>query len=155
MLRANELSVGSVSDASPLTLVLPRNQYEHLVLVGSGASGTAAIVLSEESKFYWLNAPDCTGWRGILVPNVRIELDETSIFYPDYNTPIPGSLVRKECQLLAHAASDSFLTNTIILEDDLPATAAGAAAGFFNWQIVLGSGQEKRVLHKVAARQSC
>lgn len=151
MLSANEFSVGSISKASAVTLVLPRREHEEAFLVGTSPKGTAAVFLSGTYRFRWMEATGNTHWSGLLIPNVHIEVDETSLFHTDYTHVKPGTLLRKGAQLLINTVDSERhfgVSTPIVLEDGL-ADTEGQPAGFSKWQIVIGTGHEKRVLYSV------
>jgi hypothetical protein len=156
MLSANEFLVGSISKASALTLVLPRREHEEAFLVGTSPKGTAAVFLSGTYQFRWMEATGNTHWSGLLIPNVRIEVDETTLFHTDHVHAKPGSLLRKGPQLLIHAVDSERhfgLPTPIVLEDGLLDTEE-QSAGFSKWQIVIGTGYEKRILYSVHVQQN-
>lgn len=85
----------------------------------------------------------------MIVPNTRIEIDETSVYNPDIHGHHPGVLVREGPKLIIRGkAQHSFGRSVpVTVESGLPAGKGGAA--FTRWQVVVGRGDEKRVLHKV------
>lgn len=155
MLAATEFSVGTIGDATPLTLILPRSQYETLVLIGrSEQNGNpAAFFFGERQLFQWFECAGNDHWKGVQIPNVQIEVDETSVFHPEEQWPKAGCVVRHSTVLVAMAKPSSFnssrATEAVVLVQDLP--PASQKAAFSQWQIVLGSGPEKRILHLVDA----
>lgn len=153
MLSASEFTVGTIGAATPLTLVVPRNTHEEVILIGRCSSGPAAIFLGQSHQFQWFESTGNEHWCGLLIPSVRIEVDVTSVFDPSHLHPRLGTVVRKGTQLVAQARASSIqsLSESIVLEDNLsPASADGA--GFLRWQVVLGSGREKRVLHDISIK---
>jgi hypothetical protein len=157
MLSASEFTVGSIGQATPLTLVLPRYAHEETILIGHCSSGPAAFFLRERHQFQWFESAGNEHWHGLLIPDIRIEVDETSVFNPNHLQPKLGTVVREGTQLVAKAkaSSNRFFNGleSVVLEDGLPPTS-DEAAGFLRWQIVLGSGREKRVLHEVSVEQT-
>lgn len=151
MLSAREFTVGSIAQASPLSLVLPRNSYEETILIAQGPSGPAAFFLSERAQFNWFESTGNEHWHGLIIPDIRIEIDERSIFDPHRVQPKLGTVVRRENQLIVQAKAKAFSSfpEPIVLENDLP-PASTAGAGFFRWQVVLGAAQDKRVLYEVS-----
>lgn len=157
MLSASEFTVGSIGQALPLTLVLPRYPHEETILIGQCSNGTAAFFLGGNHQFQWFESAGNGHWHGLLIPDIRIEVDETSIFNPNHLQPKLGTVVREGTQLVAKAKATSNHSfsglESIVLEDGLPPTS-DEAAGFLRWQIVLGSGREKRVLHEVSIQRT-
>ncbi|WP_295964727.1 hypothetical protein [uncultured Xanthomonas sp.] len=153
MLSANEFTVGSVSQASPLALVLPRQSHEMTMLIGQSHEGPAAVILSQSHLFQWFGVEGNTSWHGLIVPDVRIEIDPESVFSPNYAQPRPGSVIRQGTQLFLAAKANSFGNfngyDPIVLEDGLISTS-NETAGFYRWQVTIGTGQEKRILQIVS-----
>ena len=153
MLSTSAFTIGSVAQATPLTLVLPHNTYEETILIGFCTSGPAALFLSGTYQFDWFESASNDSWHGLLIPKVYIEVDETSVFDPRQLASKPGTVVRKGTQLVAQANQNSGRSfrklAPVVLEDGLPPISE-EGAGFLRWQIVLGSGREKRVLHEIS-----
>lgn len=153
MLSTSAFTIGSIGQAAPLTLVLPRNRYEETILIGLCSNGPAALFLSGTNQFDWFESASNDSWHGLLIPKVYIEVDETSIFDPRQLESKSGTVVRKGTQLIAQANQNpgrSFRKLApVILEDGLPPISE-EEAGFLHWQIVLGSGREKRVLYEIS-----
>ena len=72
-------------------------------------------------------------WHGLITPNVRIEVDEASIFDPGRTEAKPGTVIRHGTQLIAKAKSltASRDLDPIILEDGRTDTSE-EHAGFFS-----------------------
>jgi len=152
MLSANEFTVGSIGQATPLSLVLPRHEHEETILIGKCLGGTAAFFLGDRERFKWFESSGNNHWHGLIIPNVRIEVDEASIFDPGRTEAKPGTVIRHGTQLIAKAKSltASRDLDPIILEDGLTETSQ-EHAGFFRWQVVVGFDSNRRVLHAVSA----
>lgn len=155
MLAASEFSVGTIGEAAPLTLILPRREYEPIALIGcaAGDESPAVFFLDDRNMFKWFKCAENQHWSGIQIPGVQIEVDETSVFDPDHNWPKPGCVVRQSTQLVAVAESSSFYssrgTEAVVLVEDLAPSSQRAA--FSRWQISLGRDALKRILHIVDA----
>lgn len=147
MLKATEFAVGHLGDASPLSLMLPRTKYEEVILVGNVEGIATAVILSGQHQFLCFAGAGNTNWKGLIIPNVHIEVDETSLFDPDASGTPPGSIVRRDTRLTIHAREERpFGSGTAVtLQDSLP-SAERLRAGFTQWQIVVGEGTSKRVL---------
>ena len=88
------------------------------------------------------------------MPNVAIEIDETSILDASEGQPL-GVLVRKHTRLSIRAQRDPHRSaSTIAIVADLPACHANESAAFARWQIVVGEGLSKRVLKTFDAREA-
>lgn len=151
MLSAREFITGSAGDATPLTLVLPRHAQEIVMLVGGSADRPVALCLSGSHCFHSFLAVNNRHWFGILISGVRVEVDEASIGGSNYGQSLAGTVIRKDSRLLVQPAG--YNDPAVVLEEGLPATIDGAAS-FSRWQVVLGAGVDKRVLHTVSLNQA-
>ncbi|MDH5835270.1 hypothetical protein [Luteimonas kalidii] len=154
MLGAEEFSVGTIGDATPLALILPRNEHEPTALIGRATQGDARAIffLDDRNLFKSFECAGNSHWTGLQIQGVRIEVDETSAFDPERQWPKAGCVLRQSTQLLAVAAGNfqsSRGTELVLLVDDL--APASHKAAFSRWQISLGQGFEKRVLHSIDA----
>lgn len=147
MLSVNEFTVGTLESTAPLSLLLPRSKYEFCVLVGHGESSPVAVVLSEQFAYCRLETKGSENWKGLIVPNVRIEVDESSLFNPDQEGTPVGTVLRLDTQLVVTAKHEGFLGSTsfIGLYNGLAPTG-GQRAGFYRWRVVIGEGLDKRTL---------
>lgn len=152
MLEAHEFTVGPLADAKPLTLVLSRgNAYGAPFLVGSFADEVIAVFLGGEHRYRAFRTAENDSWDGILVPDVRIEVDETSAFDPTGQRTVFGAVICKGSGLDLNAHSDNWrgVVWPITLVEGADA-AARTCVGFSRWNVVLGGGSEKRVLFNVS-----
>jgi hypothetical protein len=147
MLSPAEFFVGSLGDASGLTLVLPRGKYDCTAIV-SQAGGTAMVVFLEGQ--FRFSCFDCTGndaWKGVLIPNVRLEVDETSA--EEDGGPL-GALVRRDTRLVIRTKSEHGVGAGVTpLLTNLTPGHQGMVAAFTRWCIVIGEGVDKRELKTV------
>jgi hypothetical protein len=148
MLSPNEFSVGCIGDAALLTLVLPRGKYEYPILVTCASGSPFAIFLEGEHRFMTFDCTGNTTWKGLLMPDVKLEVDETSIVDQDQSNVPLGCLVRKGSQLSISARQERGFRSGLMtpLVVDLVPTRDGMEAAFSRWQIVLGDGIAKRVI---------
>ncbi|GFE67252.1 hypothetical protein [Litoreibacter roseus] len=146
MLSPSEFTVGKVGTAMPLSLILPTSKYEETLLVGQLDELPTAVFLSGQHKSMFFKTEGNESWGGLIIPSVRIEIDETS-FVDEYSSEAPMlSVTRTDTKLVVAARSErSFGQVQITLHEGLDSTGE-AKAKFANWQIVLGKGQDKRVL---------
>lgn len=154
MLSAKEFTVGSLADASPLSLVLPRGRYEATALIGRVKSGPAAVFLDGDFKFGFFESSGAENWRGLIIPNVNVEMDEDSLFDPQSDLPSLGALVRTGTQLVIQAKGQNSFgrSSPVVLEDGLAPTN-GLAAAFSRWRVVIGEDEDKRLLFEVDVGQ--
>ena len=155
MLKPHECIPGSIENAEPMTLVLPNTQYGERLLTFSAEGKKFALLLSGAADhiFRFVECNDSHAWRGLLVPNVAIELDADSLFNGDGYSPPLGSIVRRgaslSLQTVALVNRFHHFGGLFDLLDGLPEGHPSVTVCFTKWQIVLGEGQEKRVLHSV------
>jgi hypothetical protein len=121
------------------------------MLVTHASGSPYAIFLTGQHQFAGFECSGSDSWKGVLIPNVSIEIDEGSIFDARDIRPPLGALVREHTQL-------SMVTRTNVgfwdlvkthLIGDLPPCRQDMAAGFAKWQIILGEGTKKRELKHV------
>ena len=155
MLSANEFTVGSIGQATPLSLILPRHEHEATILIAQCPTGPAAFFIGERERFKWFEASGNHHWHGLIIPNVRIEMDESSIFDPSRIDARPGTVIRRGTQLIVQAKSvEAFRgIEPLILEDGLAQTSQ-EHAGFLRWQVVIGIGEDRRVLCAVSVERA-
>lgn len=157
MLAAGEFVVGTLADAVPGTLVLPRSKYESTFLIGE-RDGPIAMFLDGGHQFASFPSKDANNWKGVLIPGIELLVDQTSLFNPDEERVPLGLAVRGGTYLAITAKSaDQYGFREpirISLRDDLPKSSSEVKAGFLHWQLVLGSGQERRVLFEMDLRDN-
>ncbi|CAN5407436.1 hypothetical protein BH09PSE1_BH09PSE1_11320 [soil metagenome] len=152
MLSIDEFSVGSLAQARPLSLMLPRGQYERPFLIGSKNGKAVAIVLQKDGDFRF-NAFGCEGadnWSGLLIPGVALQVDEASLHDLTRRDPPLGSIVRSGTALKIVTTLEGWQSQTSFTPviEDLPDTGSERAC-FTRWQIVLGTGTDKRILKSI------
>lgn len=135
MLSPNEFTVGSISDAEPLSLVLPRGPYEEIVLIGQTQQGPAGVFLSGQFRFLWLICENNCAWKGVIVPNVDVEVDMASLCDPGRGRRV-GALVRTADTLGVHAREQHHAgaITTVTLRSGL--MPAAERAEFSKWRVV-------------------
>jgi hypothetical protein len=139
MLSPHEFSVGCISDSTGLTLVLPRGSYETSFIVIATVEPKIAVVLEGDHRFLSFECNDNTSWKGLVIPNVSIEIDETSVV----DIAPPGALVRSGTTLAIKAKWDGRIGNrTVPIVGELTPCRDDMAAGFTRWRVVIGSRRE-------------
>ena len=153
MLSANEFTVGTLALAKPLAIVLPRTKFEQPALIAGTSDVPVAICLDPGSKFQSFPCKGNTHWKGLIVPNVCIEVDEGSLYDPSSVLAQVGSVVRTGPFLMFIGNSEGLRgIAQIVLEEGLE-SATNEKVGFTRWQVVLGSGVGKRCLWQSAASE--
>lgn len=124
------------------------------MLVAGLGEQKVAIFLGDEHRFHAFECATNDHFEGALIPGVALEVDPDSLFNPaDRGGLFPGILIRQGTVLniAAYIRDDhgfERLQRVAVLAG-LPECAEREAAAFRRWQIILGEGDEKRVLHKV------
>ncbi len=152
MLTPSEFSVGAIADAEALTLLLPRAKGDEPMLVTTAGPQPVAIFLGENCTFEGFECGTADNWRGLLVPNVQIEIEEASVFDAQREYASYGALVRQGSNLsLAARLQDEHRIHRqhlIPLVTGLATCRGELSAGFRRWRIVLGDGENKRTLRE-------
>lgn len=145
MFSATDFHVGSLVDAQPLSLLLPRSAREEPMLVASYSSIATAVFLTGEYRFRFFPCEGNTHWAGLIVPSVRLEVDFDSVFSLQDRNPGAGDVVRvgPELTLMGLAESGRHL-KSIVVESALP--NAAESAGFASWRIVQGEPGHENVM---------
>lgn len=149
MLSPEEFTVGDFASAQPGSLVLPRTKYEALALICEGGGEPTAVFLSGAHAFRSFPSAGADNWQGVVIPDVRIEIDETSLFDPDRNGHALGVVCREETKLIVRTKAEHSFGRSIPVVIQSGLSEARGSAAFTKWQIVIGHGDEKRVLHAV------
>jgi hypothetical protein len=148
MLSPLEFGVGTLADAHPLSLILPRTQYEQPILIGSVDGKPTAVFIGDQHEYGSFPCENNTSWKGLLITGIAVEVDESTAFNPEVHSAPRGALVRQDSTLAIASTGERFMGQmlSVILVEDLIPTSRGTTAGFLRWQIVIGQGNEKRVL---------
>ncbi|MGH7025570.1 MAG: hypothetical protein ACREEB_18540 [Caulobacteraceae bacterium] len=147
MLSPDEFTVGLFATARPLSLILPRGGREQAAIIGAYDDAPTAVFLSGEYRFRSFRSDTNTTWSGLIVPDVRVEVDETSVFDPDCDGFGAGAVIRFGARLVMYSVPDPNSAQRLatVLHDNLPGTAQLRAA-FLRWHVVIGTGRDKRTL---------
>jgi len=150
MLRPDEFFIGTLSVAKPLSLVLPRSRYEQPMIVVGTPENPTAVFLGMEHQFDAMPCNNNTSWHGLVIPNVKIEVDLASMFDPDQEARTPGCLVRDVSGLaICAVSSDRYSLSGLELVPipaQVPDSDSRMTVGFRRWAIVLGEGESRRTL---------
>jgi len=154
MLLPEEFSVGPLADAAPPTLMLPRTKYERVFLIGGASDNPVAICLAEDYKFRAFHCAGNDAHKGMLIPNVKIEVDPGSVVDgSNFDVPL-GAVVRRGADfgimvLLDDGRFRGQSAQLISLFSGLPGTRDGYGVGFQRWTVTLGGNENRRILFKV------
>lgn len=149
MLSPDEFFSGYTGNTKPLSLILPIRNYDAPILIGKVDNDPIGVILGGSNKSTYFKCEESSLLGGLIIPDVRVEVDETSIFDAGRIDPPALSVVRMDrvLSIVAKAYSNLHSWENVVLHDDLP-KARDYTAGFKAWQVVLGNGSEKRVLWK-------
>ncbi len=150
MLCPHEFGAGSLSEAQPLSLVLPRDKYELMFLVGEMEGEPYAVCLSEQWKFHGFTCRGVTAHSGLIILNVNIEVDETSLFKVEGFFPPIGAVLREETGIFLGCRAEGVATRGIpkvTLATGL--THYSGQVGFTRWSVTIGKGEQRRVLQSI------
>ena len=152
MLSLQEFTAGRLCDAKPMSLFMPSSKYDATTLVvGLDDSKLFAVVLEGSHAFKGFDCTDNKAWRGMVVHPIGIEVDEKSLLDLDrYDAPT-GCLIRKGDTFNIIADTDEGFRGMQPwkLLAGLPSGEIDAKIGFTRWSVVIGNGQDKRVLFTV------
>ena len=150
MLAPEEFTTGTFASAPAGSLILPRSEREVAAIVGIVDAAPAVVILSGQFQYHFFPTAGAENWSGLIVPHVRIEVDETTAFDPGYGKPL-GAVVRADTSLGVYAKTERSYgrARAVSLIMDLPVTNEGGV-GFTKWQVVLGARADKQVLLKIA-----
>lgn len=139
-----------LDEATGLSLLLPRSSYEFTFLIAQSDDGHIAIIIDDNEKaFTSFRVEDGNAWKGALLSNLHIEVDEQSLVDPDQQLIPLGTLVREGSSLwiAARPPVASVIGRYLLpLSRDLPVGSPGIRLGFRRWQLVLGDGDDRRVV---------
>lgn len=154
-LKPSEIVIGPVSQANPLTFVLPRRSYEQRALIFDHDDKRFAFLLDGTGDLLH-HICECNGqndWNGVLVPGVDIEVDPDSLYDGDRSYPPRGALIRHDSVIGVQTnyigGRFAHLGGVMTLMTGLSTCASQERACFTRWRIVLGEGENRRILHSV------
>jgi hypothetical protein len=155
MLEPHEYLAGTLMDAKPGTLLLPSTRSESRFLVGTYGEKIYAVFLDGHLTFHSMDCKDAGHAEGLLIPNVRVLVDPSSVIDPRQDGPRAGMLIRHLDKLSIWTIGQNRFSHNmarIDLVSDLPPSASAKQVGFLRWQIVLGKWTEQRVLFEMDLR---
>ncbi|GGF86396.1 hypothetical protein [Mameliella alba] len=147
MLSLNEFTIGNVGSAKPLSLILPSRKYDETILVGRAGEVPTAVFLSGQHHGQLFESLGNTSWGGIIIPNIRVEIDEASAVDVEYAGVSSLFVIRLDTRLVIVAKGEKAFarSNLVTLHDNLVPESEFRAA-FAGWQIVVGEGSNKRIV---------
>lgn len=156
MLKTDEFFVGYAADAQPLSLMLARGKYENPLLIARRGQELMAVFIGEKDRFHASPCADNTYFKGVIVPNVSIELDSSSMFDSRGVYAPEGCLIRCDTRIvLVTIKQDRFSGGDyefLTLVDNLKSCSGDLEVGFRSWSVVIGDGSDKRTLMEFTQR---
>ncbi|WP_428428780.1 hypothetical protein [Pararhizobium sp.] len=151
MLALSEFFTGTISEAPLGSLVLPRSKYDRCGIIASFNDAPMFVILGDDHRFQAFPSADNSSHKGLIVPDVGIEVDETSIAeHENWDTPL-GSIVCAEKEIGIRIAMIGQLSRGRSLAKLASIPPASVEASFSRWQVTRGSGADKRILMKIDA----
>jgi len=158
MLRPTEVYVGLAGHAEPLSLMYPRNDHEQMALIFADGDRKLGLILRGEERILYHTAicQNENEWSGVLVSGIEIEIDPHSqVDLSGVRAP-QGGLVRHgeflSVQTTMLGSRSPPFAAIIPVISNLSSCYGTERACFGEWQIVIGTGLEKRILHTVDVR---
>lgn len=153
MLKPSEFLVGSVEHAESLTLVLPCKSYDNTALIFFADDKKWALFLDGDDniRYHFVECDSDAQVGGVLIRQVEIEIDPASALDGDNGRAPRGSLIRhgESISVLTTFLRRSIHLTSLEVISKLPKGDRSSRCFFTRWQIVLGQGHEKRILHAV------
>lgn len=152
MLALDEFGVGAISEASFANLVWPMEDGLSAALVGEVDETPTVVFLQEHDRFECTESVQLSRKTALIIPNVKIEVDEASAFDPSIARRRLGVLIiaNGNISVVAKRPRPSFGgISSVIVGKKHPETRF--PAGFTKWQIVVGTESRRRVLLQVEA----
>ena len=151
MLSVSEFFTGTISEAPVASLILPRSKNDRCGIIASFKDAPIFVILGDDHRFQAFPSADNSSHKGLIVPDVGIEVDETSIGEHDsWDTPL-GSIVCAEQEIGIRIAWIGQLSRGRTLAKLASIPPSSVEASFSRWQITRGSGADKRILMKIDA----
>lgn len=146
MLKVNEFSAGELNTAKPLSLLRPIVNHEQEALVAGSNETPVAVILQDEYAYQWFETASSSDWTGLIIPNLSVEVDETSAFNLNFDRSPLGAAVRTKTELaICVKAPGRNGLSYVTLVNDLPSLGEHKV-GFKRWQLVLGERNQKRII---------
>lgn len=149
MLRFNQMRTGYLSDAVPMSLMLPSDTETPWFLVCGSKDNPVAVELGGEDVFSAFRCGQDTYYRGLIVPDVYLEADEISRFERTVGFGPFGSLIFDGQSVHLITRGDHGRASRVNVCSSNPSEKSQISIGFSRWVICSGHGNRKQVLHSV------
>lgn len=146
MLALSEFFAGTIADAPFGSLILPTSKYDRQGIIASQNGLPFFVILGDDHRFQGFPSVDNTSHKGVIVPNVAVEVDEASIGQLDsWDTPL-GSIICAGGEIGIRVAAVGNMSAGRFVAKLAEAPSTSISASFSKWRIVLGAGMDKRIL---------
>ncbi len=112
-----------------------------------------AVFTGEQHRFHAAPCADNSYLKGLIVPDVTVEMDRNSLFDPSEGYYSEGCLIRCDTRVVIVTVKQERFSgggyDYLTIADGLSNCTEGLEVGFRNWSVVLGAGIEKRILLEV------
>lgn len=148
MLTVNEFSAGELTTSKPISLLRPIANHEREVLIAGSSETPIAVILQGVHAYQWFETANSSDWTGLIIPNLSVEVDDSSAFNLNYENGALGTAVRKGTELsISVKGQGRSGCSYVTLVTDLP-SIGGYKVGFRRWQLVLGERSQKRIIRE-------
>jgi len=115
-------------------------------LIAGSNETPVAVFLSGEFIYCHFEAAGGHSWEGLIIPDLRVEVDDGSVFDARAERDALGALVRMGAELAICVKRERGNgTEFVPLLAGLPAIGQHRV-GFRRWQLVLGEGEDRKVI---------
>ncbi|NKK40327.1 hypothetical protein GFL72_38130 [Rhizobium leguminosarum bv. viciae] len=151
MLSISEFRVGDVAEAPLGSLILPRSTREQPGLIGQVEDVPYFVFLNARNNFGAFEQSVRLRNPGIIIPDVSVEVDESSVGEYDAWDARAGSFVFEggKVGVLAGDTRTEGVGRFMVTVADV--TRSEVSVSFSRWQVVLGSGRDRKVLLSIDA----
>lgn len=150
MLSPHEFGAGTLSEAKPLSLVLPVAKYDDAFIIGTYEEKPFAVFLTGQSIYCGIPCEGNKDFSGIIIQNVSIEVDEHSSIDTEYDRAADGALILENGELLiAFRQQRPMRQNKAKLLSEL--TKYSKSVAFTRWKIMIEDKNTKRMLYSIDA----
>lgn len=149
MLRFDQMRTGYLKDAEPLSLMLPTDTGTPKFLVCGSKDDPVAVELGGEDVFSAFRCGQDTYWRGLLILDVHLEVDETSRFERSVGRGPVGSLELNGQSAHIVTRGHHGGAGRVVAFSSPSIERSEISVGFARWEICVGLGDQKQVLHSI------
>ncbi|MFV0801541.1 hypothetical protein OHI65_10115 [Brucella sp. MAB-22] len=149
MLSPHEFEVGSLNDAKPNSILLRAEDPRDKILVVGNEGARFAIFI--ERNFEYFDYKENNYYRGLIIQDVKFEVDETSIGGLNTASEPLGAIIASRTMLKIRAVqAERFRSQSSIPIYGKEDNNYSVDRIFFKrWSIYINSDGEKKIIHSV------